>query len=96
MPLLGGSFSMNPLIISAQFAAYIWFGEHRDNANKSNADAMRFARDNWQGFLPLAQPGLGTLLLKIAKLPRPARKLPGPPVSKTNAKSLAGAAFSRN
>jgi hypothetical protein len=57
---------------------------------------MRFARDNWQGFLPLAQPGLGTLLLKIAKLPRPARKPPGSSVSKTNAKSLAAAAFSRN
>ncbi len=60
---------MNPLTISAQFAAYSWFIAHRDNLGKDRKAAMRFAREKWQEFLPLAHPGLGRLLLKMAGVP---------------------------
>jgi hypothetical protein len=83
---------MNPLTVSAQFAAYVWFGEHQDN--KSCAEALQFARENWEAFLPLAQPGLGTLLLKLAT--RPADRKFQRRGAKTATKSLAKAAFSRN
>jgi hypothetical protein len=59
---------MNPLTISAQFAAFTWFTEQEQNARKGRDEAMRFARQNWQAFLPLAHKGWGRLLLKIAGL----------------------------
>jgi hypothetical protein len=87
---------MNPLTVSAQFAAYVWFGEHQDNTGKTCAEAMRFARENWEVFLPLAQPGLGRLLLKIAK-PRPtARKFNRQYPSELDVKALALTTFSCN
>jgi len=56
---------MNPYVISAQFAAYVWY-EHQ-NPDKTDEDAARFARRNWVSFLPCAHKGVGKLLAKIAK-----------------------------
>jgi hypothetical protein len=57
---------------------------------------MRFARENWEVFLPLAQPGIGKLLLKIAKAPRAAKQSTLQLNSGLAANSLARARFSRN
>jgi hypothetical protein len=67
---------MSPVTVSAQFAAYVWFNGQRNNAHKSDADAVDFARDNWEAFLPLAHPGLGRLLLQIAGGPPPVAQRP--------------------
>jgi hypothetical protein len=56
---------MEPVIVSAQFAAFTWFqGRH---APAGNTEAMRFARANWRAFLPCAHKGLGRLLLRLAR-----------------------------
>jgi hypothetical protein len=60
---------MDPLAVSAQFAAYVYYRGCRTNADRSDAEAMQFARENWVTFLPLAHDGLGRLLLDIAKVP---------------------------
>ncbi len=86
---------MNPITVSAQFAAYVWFGECCNNTGKSYAAAMEFARENWQAFLPVAQPGLGTLLLKIAGQ-RPTSKKILDSATANSIQSLASAAFSSN
>ena len=57
---------MNPITVSAQLAAFVWFTERRQRARKDPAQAMCFARENWIRFLPLGHEGLGRLLLKIA------------------------------
>jgi hypothetical protein len=62
---------MNARKVAAQFAAHVWF----ENARRGKArpeEIARFARENWRTFLPLAQEGLGRLLIKIAG-PRVAR-----------------------
>jgi hypothetical protein len=73
---------MDPLMISAQFAAYTWFAEC--HADRSNSEAMHFARKNWPSFLELAPEGLGQLLIRIGRLcnterrrHRPARRRTG-------------------
>jgi hypothetical protein len=61
----------DPVKVSAEFAAFVWFSD-RHTDDESDA-ASRFARQHWQRFLPLAHPGLGRLLLRIAKR-RPMRR----------------------
>ena len=56
---------MNPYVVSAQFAAYVWY-EHK-NPEKSGQEAALFARRNWVSFLPCAHKGVGRLLTKIAE-----------------------------
>ncbi len=56
---------MNPYVISAQFAAYVWY-EHQ-NPQKSNEEAVLFARRNWNSFLPCSHKGIGRLLAKMAE-----------------------------
>jgi len=56
---------MNPYVVSAQFAAYVWY-EH-ENPGKSEQEAASFARRNWVSFLPCAHKGVGKLLTKIAE-----------------------------
>ena len=56
---------MNPYVVSAQFAAYVWY-EH-ENPGKSEQEAASFARRNWVSFLPCANKGVGKLLTKIAE-----------------------------
>lgn len=59
---------MSPRKVSAQFAAYTWFSERNDKAATvaDEADALRFARENWAAFLPCAPEGLGRLLIRLA------------------------------
>ena len=57
---------MNPYVVSAQFAAYVWY-EHQ-NPEKSEQEAVFFARQNWVSFLPCAHKGVGKLLTKIAEM----------------------------
>lgn len=58
---------MNPLQMSAQFAAYVWFMNQECNAGKTREEAHRFARINWERFLPSAQEGFGRLLIRMAR-----------------------------
>jgi hypothetical protein len=57
---------MTPLQMSAQFAAFIWFRKQESNAGKSRDEAHRFARQNWERFLPSAHEGFGRLLMRLA------------------------------
>ena len=57
---------MDPLKVSAMFAAYVWFTSHNQGAPTAEKEAVSFARDNWQDFLPCAHKGLGRLLTRIA------------------------------
>lgn len=59
---------MHPLKVSAQFAAFTWFRNTHEEQGREQA--ARYARLNWDQFLPLAHEGLGRLLLRIAE-PRP-------------------------
>jgi len=57
---------MDPLKVSAQFAAFVWAAHVNPEIESSEDGAARFARKNWTTFLPLAHEGLGRLLLQIA------------------------------
>jgi hypothetical protein len=61
---------MHPLQVSAQFAAFVWYCDHNQGAER--AVAARFARGNWLRFVPQAHEGWGKLLIRVAKL-RPAK-----------------------
>ncbi len=54
---------MDPRKVAAHLTAFVWFA-HRNL--KTRAEAVPFADANWPAFLPLADEGLGRLLLKIA------------------------------
>jgi len=56
---------MNPLKVSAQFAAYLWYTEVRQRTTPD--EALRFAEQNWPTFLPSAHEGWGQLLLRVAQ-----------------------------
>ncbi len=59
---------MQPLEIAAQFAAFAWYTKHRcAPSGITQAEARRFAKQNWQIFLPVAHEGWGRLLLRVAK-----------------------------
>lgn len=65
---------MKPLELSARFAAFVWYTNHRQApAQTTQAEARQFANESWRAFLPVAQEGLGKLLLRIANV-RPARQ----------------------
>ena len=58
---------MKPLEIAAQFAAFAWYTKHRQAPSRiAQAEAKRFAKQNWQIFLPVANEGWGKLLIRIA------------------------------
>ena len=59
---------MDPRVVAARFTALVWSSERNRQDREA---AVRFAKDNWPAFLPLAQEGLGRLLLKIATPPAP-------------------------
>jgi hypothetical protein len=63
---------MNPYVVSAQFAAYVWYSN--ENPEKSNEDAVSFARRNWSDFLPCAHKGVGRLLVKMTESRKTDRK----------------------
>ena len=56
---------LNPLRLSAQFAAYVWYTNRV--AAGQETEAAAFAKVNWPNFLPLAHKGLGRLLGKISR-----------------------------
>jgi hypothetical protein len=58
---------MNPLKLSAQFAAYVWYTEVRQETRTTHDEALRFAEQNWRTFLPAAHEGWGKLLLRVAR-----------------------------
>ncbi len=58
--------AMDPLKVSAQFAAYVWFSDTNQGPRKTQQAAVQFAKENWPMFLPLAHEGLGRLLIEIA------------------------------
>jgi hypothetical protein len=60
--------------VAAQFAAYAWYEEIRDGRLCPN-EATRFAKENWSTFLPVAQKGLGKLLIRIASARTKRRKM---------------------
>jgi hypothetical protein len=55
---------MNPLKMSAQFAAYAWYTEVRGRT--PHGEALRFAEQNWTSFVPSAHEGWGKLLMRLA------------------------------
>jgi hypothetical protein len=57
---------MNPLKLSAQFAAYVWYTEVRQ-ATATHDEALRFAAQNWPTFFPSANEGWGKLLMRVAR-----------------------------
>jgi len=64
---------MDPLQVSAQFAAFTWFAAGKPETAQTEEAARRFAQDNWLSFLPCAHKGWGELLIRVAE-PSPARK----------------------
>jgi hypothetical protein len=60
---------MDPVKVSAQFAAFVWASQGNPEIRPSEDGAAHFAKKNWTRFLPLAHEGLGRLLLQIAAAP---------------------------
>jgi hypothetical protein len=57
---------MNPLVLSAQHAAYCWYLTQH-SAYEDFGAARRFARTQWTAFLPFAHEGWGKLLRRVVK-----------------------------
>jgi hypothetical protein len=53
--------------VAAQFAALTWYEESREGKQSRN-EAVRFAKENWTAFLPVAHEGWGTLLIRVISL----------------------------
>ncbi len=51
--------------VAAQYAAYTWYQENC-SGEQSQAEAIRFAKENWTAFLSVADKGWGRLLIRIA------------------------------
>jgi len=68
---------MKPLEAAARFVAFTWYTGHRQAPSLTlQAEARRFAKESWPAFLPVADEGLGRLLLRVAKArPLPQRRL---------------------
>jgi len=58
---------MDPVRVAAEFAAFVWFVE---GEMQPRQEALRLARASWSDFLPVANPGLGRLLVEISRGPR--------------------------
>ena len=68
---------MQPSEIAARFTAFAWYTNCRQAPSKTaQAEARRFAEENWKTFLPLANQGLGRLLLRVAKTRKARRRRP--------------------
>lgn len=74
---------MDPLTLSAQFAAFTWFEECIAEKPDAHEQAMKFAQENWRAFLGSAHEGFGQLLMRLgglmqstAKRKRPLALLP--------------------
>jgi hypothetical protein len=58
---------MDAIAVSAKFAAYTWFTETAAGKHASQAEAARFAEENWERFLAHADKGLGRLLIRLIR-----------------------------
>jgi hypothetical protein len=65
---------MNARKVAAQFAAQTWYEECRVG-KQSVGEARRFAKENWNAFLPVVHDGLGELLIRIASARSKQRRL---------------------
>lgn len=67
---------MDPLQVAAQHAAFVWFTNAPEHQDKNSTEAVRFAREHWLDFLPVAHEGWGRLLLRMARPRRSTRRQP--------------------
>jgi len=59
---------MKPFEAAARFAAFTSYtGNCQAPSLTMQTEASRFAKKNWQAFLPVADEGWGRLLLRVAK-----------------------------
>jgi hypothetical protein len=57
---------MGPLELAARFGAFAWYIENRQASSPViEEEAQRFADENWQAFLAVANEGWGRLLNEI-------------------------------
>ena len=84
---------MNPLKLSAQFAAYVWYSETR-RGRATHEESARFAGESWSAFLPSAHEGLGRLLVRVGQPRRPAggRRKPRLPAGRAGESPIQGRA----
>lgn len=81
---------MKPLQFAAQFAAFAWYTNNRMAPDAIiQEEARRFAIENWEKFLPVANEGLGRLLLRIAKTPATRQHRVAPPMRRSTKRTLA-------
>ena len=72
---------MDPLTLSAQFAAYTWYKECHPGKFVSRKEATKFACENWRAFLGSAHEGLGRLLIQVGRLRKPKVNRRVPPLA---------------
>jgi hypothetical protein len=65
---------MNATVLSATYPAYTWFTECVRGSDASQAEAHRFAGENWRLFLAHADKGWGRLLARLAHSPKGRRR----------------------
>ena len=83
---------MTPLQLAAQFAAFVWYTNNRQAPGRIiQEEARRFAEDNWQSFLPIANEGLGRLLLRVSKTPATRQNRVAPAKHRSTRHELAAA-----
>ena len=58
---------MNARKVAARFAAYTWY--EKTAGAECPEKAIQYSRENWPAFLPVADEGLGKLLLRVAGRP---------------------------
>jgi hypothetical protein len=56
---------MNARKVAAQFAAHTWYENAREG-RQTPTEIAKFVKKHWNQFLPLADEGLGKLLIRIA------------------------------
>lgn len=82
---------MTSLEAAARFAAFTWYTEcRRDPSNAIQVEANRFASENWQSFIPVANDGWGRLLLRLGKTGKEGGQRP-PEASRSIKRQLAAA-----
>ena len=59
---------MDPLKVSAQFAAFRWYYNRLAQGRDRGEEAAQFARENWVAFLPEASEKMGDILMRLAAL----------------------------
>jgi hypothetical protein len=74
---------MDPLQVSAQFAAYTWYMNVQRGAARTEDRAARFARNNAAAFRSCAHEGLGRLLKRLASARRRKERQPASDACRT-------------